>query len=52
MWSSTFLISIALVLMVVALFMRRLVPTLAAAVTVPLSIAGTLRARCICSASR
>ena len=40
----TFLISIALVLMVVALFMRRLVPTLAAAVTVPLSIAGTLAA--------
>ncbi len=40
----TLLISIALVLMVVALFMRRLVPTLAAAVTVPLSIAGTLAA--------
>ncbi len=40
----TLLISIALVLMVVALFMRRLVPTLAAAVTVPLSIAGTLGA--------
>ena len=40
----TFLISIGLVLMVVALFMRRLVPTLAAAVTVPLSIAGTLAA--------
>jgi len=38
----TLLISIALVLMVVALFMRRLVPTLAAAATVPLSIAGTL----------
>ena len=36
------LISIALVLMVVAVFMRRLVPTLAAAVTVPLSISGTL----------
>ena len=33
-----------LVLMVVALFMRRLVPTLAAAVTVPLSLAGTLGA--------
>jgi multidrug efflux pump len=40
----TFLISVALVLLVVALFMRRLVPTLAAAVTVPLSIAGTLAA--------
>ena len=38
------LISIGLVLMVVALFMRRLVPTLAAAVTVPLSLAGTLAA--------
>ena len=37
-------ISVALVLMVVALFMRRLVPTLAAAVTVPLSISGTLGA--------
>ena len=37
-------ISIALVLMVVALFMRRLVPTLAAAVTVPLSLSGTLAA--------
>src|SRR3954471_1327358 len=35
-------ISVALVLMVVAVFMRRLVPTLAAAVTVPLSLAGTL----------
>ncbi len=40
----TFLISVVLVLLVVALFMRRLVPTLAAAVTVPLSIAGTLAA--------
>jgi len=40
----TLLISIALVLMVVALFMRRLVPTLGAAVTVPLSLAGTLGA--------
>lgn len=38
----TLLISISLVLLVVLLFMRRLVPTLAAAVTVPLSIAGTL----------
>ena len=37
-------ISVALVLMVVAIFMRRLVPTLAAAVTVPLSISGTLGA--------
>ncbi len=40
----TLLISVALVLVVVALFMRRLVPTIAAAVTVPLSIAGTLAA--------
>ena len=40
----TLLISIALVLMVVAIFMRRLVPTLAAAVTVPLSLSGTLAA--------
>ncbi len=35
-------ITIVLVLMVVVVFMRRSVPTLAAAVTVPLSIAGTL----------
>ena len=40
----TLCISIALVLTVVALFMRRLVPTLAAAVTVPLSLSGTLGA--------
>jgi multidrug efflux pump len=38
----TMLISIALVLMVVLIFMRRLVATTAAAVTVPLSICGTL----------
>ncbi|HEY4173261.1 MAG TPA: efflux RND transporter permease subunit, partial [Rhodopila sp.] len=38
----TMLITIVLVLMVVLIFMRRLIPTLAAAVTVPLSIAGTL----------
>ncbi|MEJ0020486.1 MAG: efflux RND transporter permease subunit [Acetobacteraceae bacterium] len=38
----TMLITIALVLLVVLLFMRRLMPTLAAAVTVPLSICGTL----------
>ena len=38
----TLLITIILVLLVVLLFMRRLAPTLAAAVTVPLSIAGTL----------
>ncbi len=38
------LASVALVLLVVLLFMRRLVPTAAAAVTVPLSIAGTLAA--------
>ncbi len=40
----TLLISVALVLVVVMAFMRRLVPMLAAAVTVPLSIAGTLAA--------
>ncbi len=40
----TLLVSVALVLGVVLVFMRRLVPTLAAAVTVPLSIAGTLAA--------
>ncbi len=40
----TLVISVALVLMVVAVFMRRLVPTLAAAVTVPLSLSGTLAA--------
>ncbi|WP_158929696.1 efflux RND transporter permease subunit [Acidisphaera sp. S103] len=38
----TMLITIVLVLMVVLIFMRRLIPTVAAAVTVPLSIAGTL----------
>ena len=38
----TLVISIMLVLLVVLLFMRRLLPTIAAAVTVPLSICGTL----------
>ncbi|MEO8715346.1 MAG: efflux RND transporter permease subunit, partial [Acetobacteraceae bacterium] len=38
----TLLITIALVLMVVLVFMRRLVPIAAAAVTVPLSLCGTL----------
>jgi multidrug efflux pump len=38
----TMAVTIALVLLVVALFMRRLMPTVAAAVTVPLSICGTL----------
>jgi multidrug efflux pump len=38
----TLVITIAMVLMVVFLFMRRTVPTLAAVVSVPLSIAGTL----------
>ena len=37
-------ISVALVLVVVLLFMRRVVPTIAAGCTVPLSIAGTLAA--------
>ena len=40
----TLLITVAMVLMVVLLFMRRAVPTIAAGVTVPLSIAGTLAA--------
>jgi multidrug efflux pump len=39
---TTLLISIVLVLLVVLIFMRRLVATAAAAVTVPLSICGTL----------
>ncbi len=39
---TTLLISIVLVLVVVAIFMRRAVATFAAAVTVPLSICGTL----------
>jgi multidrug efflux pump len=38
----TLLITIVLVILVVLLFMRRLVPTIAAGITVPLSIAGTL----------
>ncbi len=38
----TLLITVTLVLLVVLLFMRRVVPTIAAGVTVPLSIAGTL----------
>jgi multidrug efflux pump len=38
----TLLITVVLVLLVVLLFMRRALPTLAAGVTVPLSIAGTL----------
>jgi multidrug efflux pump len=38
----TMLMTIALVLLVVLVFMRRLMPTFAAAVTVPLSICGTL----------
>ncbi|GAA5264120.1 multidrug efflux pump [Acidiphilium sp. MT5] len=40
----TILITILLVLAVVTLFMRRLTPTIAAGVTVPLSLAGTLAA--------
>ncbi len=38
----TMLLTVALVLMVVLIFMRRTIPILAAAVTVPLSICGTL----------
>ena len=40
----TLLITVLLVLVVVTLFMRRVTPTIAAGVTVPLSIAGTLAA--------
>ncbi len=40
----TLLITVALVILVVLIFMRRLVPTVAAGITVPLSIAGTLAA--------
>ena len=40
----TLLITILLVLIVVTLFMRRLTPTIAAGVTVPLSLAGTVAA--------
>ncbi len=47
----TLLISIALVLLVVLIFMRRLVATAAAAVTVPLSIAGTLVGMWFCGFS-
>ena len=47
----TLLITIALVLLVVALFMRRLVPTLAAAVTVPLSLCGTFAGMWFCGFS-
>ncbi|HET6182901.1 MAG TPA: efflux RND transporter permease subunit [Acetobacteraceae bacterium] len=38
----TLAVTVALVLLVVLLFMRRLVPTLAAAVTVPLALCGTV----------
>ena len=38
----TLLIAVALVLLVVFMFMRRLMPTLAAAATVPLSLCGTV----------
>ena len=46
--SITLLITVALVLLVVMVFMRRAVPIIAAAVTVPLSIAGTLVAMWAC----
>ena len=38
----TLLVTVALVLLVIMLFMRRLMPTVAAAVTIPLSLCGTL----------
>ena len=44
-------ISVVLVLLVVLLFMRAAVPTIAAAVTVPLSLAGTLAAMWFCGYS-
>ena len=44
----TMLISVALVIVVVAAFMRRAVPTFAAGVTVPLSISATLAAMWFC----
>ena len=47
----TLLITIALVLLVVLLFMRRLIPTLAAAVTVPLSLCGTFAGMYFCGFS-
>ncbi|MGE0767009.1 MAG: efflux RND transporter permease subunit [Hyphomicrobiaceae bacterium] len=40
----TLLLSVALVMLVVLIFLRRVAPTMAAGVTVPLSIAGTLAA--------
>ncbi len=47
----TLLITIALVLLVVALFLRRLIPTLAVAVTVPLSVCGTFVGMWFCGFS-
>ena len=44
------LLSIALVVMVIFLFLRRFWPTFIASVTVPLALAGTSRS-CICSAT-
>ena len=49
---TTLLISIVLVLLVVLIFMRRLVATVAAAVTVPLSICGTLGRHVVLRLSR
>ena len=47
----TLLIAVALVLAVVFVFMRRLMPTLAAAATVPLSLSGTLAGMWFCGYS-
>jgi multidrug efflux pump len=47
----TLAISVVLVLLVVLLFMRRAVPTIAAGVTVPLSLAGTVAAMWLCGFS-
>ncbi|HET8997712.1 MAG TPA: efflux RND transporter permease subunit, partial [Acetobacteraceae bacterium] len=44
----TMLLTIGLVLLVVVIFMRRAIPTVAAAVTVPLSISGTLAGMWFC----
>jgi len=47
----TLLIAVALVLMVVFVFMRRLMPTLAAAATVPLALCGTVTGMWFCGYS-
>jgi len=46
--TATLLITIVLVLLVVVAFMRRTVPTIAAGITIPLSLSGTLAAMWAC----